>query len=76
MSKNTEVKQRKAWTREEIQEVIWSYMYCRKYFTHIYEKVYEIWRQRNTDCRIYMDAKKLINHRNCIMGGGNHRDGD
>jgi len=27
--KHTEVKQRRAWTKEEIREVIWCYMYCR-----------------------------------------------
>jgi len=67
MSKNTEVKQRMAWAREEIQEVIWSYMYCRKYLTDFYEKVYEIWRQLNPGCRMYMDAKKLINQKNSII---------
>ena len=76
MSKNTEVKQRMAWTREEIQEVIWSYMYCRKYFTDIYEKVYEIWRQQNTDCRMYVDAKKLINQKIYHRKKKDHRDGD
>jgi len=43
--KSTEVKQRIAWTREEITQVIWCYMYCRKYLTDNYKKVYEIWRQ-------------------------------
>ena len=42
-------------------------MYCRKYLTDNYKKVYEIWRQLNPDCRMYMDAKKLINQDNCIM---------
>jgi hypothetical protein len=69
MSKNMEVKQRMAWTREEIREVIWSYMYCRKCLTDIYEKVYEIWRQQNPDFRMYMDAKKLINQKNSIVEG-------
>jgi len=27
--KHTEVKQRRAWTKEEIKDVIWCYMYCR-----------------------------------------------
>ena len=31
--KNTEVKYRIAWTREEIREVIWCYTYYRKYLT-------------------------------------------
>jgi len=68
MSKNTEVKRRMAWAREEIQEVMWSYMYCRKYLTDFYVKIYEMWRQLNPDCRMYMDAKKLINQKNSIMG--------
>ena len=55
---HTEVKQRRAWTKEEIREVIWCYMYCRQNFTENYKKVYEIWRQRNPECRMYMDAKK------------------
>jgi hypothetical protein len=38
----TEVKQRRAWTKEEIREVIWCYMYCRQHFTDDYKKVYEI----------------------------------
>ena len=58
------------WAREEMREVIWSYMYYRKYLTDFCEKVYEIWRQLNPDCRMYMDAKKLINQKNSIMGGG------
>ena len=63
----TEVKQRRAWTKEEIREVIWCRMYCRQYFTENYKKVYEIWRQRNPECRMYMDAKKLMNQKNYIM---------
>jgi len=63
MSKNTEVKQTMAWTREEISEVILCYMYCRKYLTDNYKTVYETWRQRSPDCRKYMDAKKVINRK-------------
>ena len=29
--------------------------------------MYEIWRQRNPECRMYMDAKKLLNQKNYIM---------
>ena len=43
--KNTKVKQSVAWTREGIREIIWCSMYCRKYLTDSYKKVYEIWRQ-------------------------------
>jgi hypothetical protein len=67
ISKHTEVKQRMAWTKEETRQVIWCYMYCKQYFTANYKKVYEIWRQRNPECRTYMDAKKLMNQRNYIM---------
>ena len=60
-AEHTEVKQRRAWRREEIREVVWCYMYCR----HLknYKKMYEIWRQRNPESRIYMDAKKLMNQK-------------
>jgi len=42
-------------------------MYCRQRFTENYKKVYEIWRQHNPECKMYMDAKKLMNQRNNIM---------
>jgi len=29
---HTEVKQRRAWTKEEIREMIWCYMYCKQHF--------------------------------------------
>ena len=29
--------------------------------------MYEIWRQRNPESRMYMDAKKLLNQKNYIM---------
>jgi len=61
------VKQRRAWTKEEIREVTWCYIYCRQHFRENYKKVYEIWRQRKAECRMYMDAKKLMNQRNYIM---------
>jgi len=64
---HTEVKQRMAWTKEEIREVIWCYMFCRQHFRENDKKVYEIWRQRNPECRMYMDGKKLMNQRNYIM---------
>jgi len=64
---HTEVKHRRTWTKEEIREVIWCYMYCRQHFTENYKKVYEIWRQRNPECEMYMDAKKLMNQKNYIM---------
>jgi len=65
--KNTEVKQNMAWTREEIREFTWCSMYCRKYLTDSYKKLYEICRQCNPDWKMYMDAKKLIKQNNCIM---------
>jgi hypothetical protein len=67
MVEHTEVKQRKAWTKEEIREVIWCYMYCKQHFTENYKTLYEIWRQRNLTCRMYMDAKKLMNQKDYIM---------
>jgi regulator of replication initiation timing len=42
-------------------------MHCRQHFTENYKKMYEIWRRRNPECRIYMDIKKLMNHTNYII---------
>jgi hypothetical protein len=42
-TEHEEVKHRQAWTKEEIREVIWCYMYCRQHFTENYKKMYEIW---------------------------------
>ena len=42
-------------------------MYCKQHFTENYKTVYEIWRQRNPTCRMYMDAKKLMNQKNYII---------
>jgi hypothetical protein len=42
ISKHTEVKQRKAWTKEETGEVIRCYTYCKQYFTANYKNVYEL----------------------------------
>ena len=41
-------------------------MYCRQHFTENYTEMYEMWRQRNLECRMYMDAKKLMNQKNDI----------
>ena len=60
---HTEVQQRKAWTKEEIREVIWCYLYCKQHLTENYKTMYEIWRQRNPTCRMYIDAKKLMNQK-------------
>jgi len=64
---HTEVQQRKAWTKEEIREVIWCYIYCKQHLTENYKTMYEIWRQQNPTCRMYIDAKKLMNQKNYIM---------
>ena len=66
-AEHTEVKQIRAWTREEIREVVWCYMFCRQHFTENYKKMYEIWRQRNPESRMCMDVKKLMNQKNYIM---------
>ena len=44
-------------------------MYYWKYLTDNYKKkmVYEVWKQQNLDCRMYVDAKKLINQKNYSM---------
>jgi hypothetical protein len=64
---HTGVNQRRAWTEDEIREVIWCYKYCRQHFTENYKKMYEKWRQRNPECRMYMDAEKQMNRKNLIM---------
>jgi len=64
---HTEIKRRRAWTKEETREVIWCYMHCRQHLREIYKKVYEIWRQRNPECIMYVYAKKLMNQRNYVM---------
>ena len=58
-----EVKHRRAWAKEQIRKVTWCYMYYRQNFTENYKKMYEIRRQRNPECRMYMDAKKLMNQK-------------
>ena len=66
-AEHTEVKQRRAWIRDEIREMVWCYMYYRQHFTENYKKMYEIWRQHNPESRMYMDTKKLLNQKNYIM---------
>jgi hypothetical protein len=56
-----------AWTEEKIREVTWGYMNHRQHFTENYKKVREICRQQNLECKMYMDAKKLMNQKNYIM---------
>jgi len=58
---HTEIKRRRAWTKEEIREVMWCYMHCRQHLRENYKKMYEIWRQRNPECIMYVYAKKLMN---------------
>jgi hypothetical protein len=67
ITERTQLKQRMAWTKEETREVIWCYTYCKQYFTADYKKVYEVWRQRNPECRKYIDANTLMNQKNYIM---------
>jgi hypothetical protein len=52
-AEHTEVKQRKAWAKEEIREVIWCYLYFRHHFTENYKTLYEIWRHCNPTRRMY-----------------------
>jgi hypothetical protein len=47
-------------------------MYCRQHFTENYKKMYEIWRRRNPECKIYMDGKKLINQTDLNVTELNH----
>jgi len=70
-AEHTEVKEGKAWTKKEIREVIWCYIYYKKHFRENYKTLYEIWRQRNPICRMYMDAKVLMNQKHYIMKHNN-----
>jgi hypothetical protein len=49
---HTEVNQRRAWTKEEIREVIWCYMHCRQRFKENYKKMYEYGEKinQNAEC--------------------------
>jgi hypothetical protein len=42
-------------------------MYCRQHVTKNCKKLYEIWRWQNPECRIHIDANKLMNQKNYIM---------
>ena len=42
-------------------------MYCKQHFTENCKTLFEMWRQRNPTCRMYMDAKKLMNQKYYIM---------
>jgi hypothetical protein len=48
-TEHTEVKQRQAWTKEEIREVMWCCMYCRQHFTenNVTQTAECTWMQRN-----------------------------
>ena len=51
---HTEVKQRRAWTKEEIREVIWCYMYCKQHFNQdgkarLGESLKEKWKNKVMD---------------------------
>jgi hypothetical protein len=54
-----------AWTKEETREFIWCYVLQTVPHSKLQEG--EVWRQRNPECRTYMDATKLMNKKNCIM---------
>ena len=38
-AEHVEIKHTQAWTKEEIREVIWCYMYCKQHFADSYEKL-------------------------------------
>jgi hypothetical protein len=40
-------------------------MYYRQHYTENYKKMYEIWRQRNPECGMNMDAKKQLHQNSC-----------
>lgn len=62
-----DVDENKFWSEEEMKEVIWCFVYKKITSTSNYKEVYEFWRARNPNCRVYIDAKKLLNQKNSII---------
>jgi len=59
---HTKVNKDGAWTKEEIREVIWCYMYCRQHFTENYKKVYEMRRQCSPEFGMVMEQPYCALH--------------
>jgi hypothetical protein len=50
------------WSKEEIKEVLWCYMYIKeKTLGENYKEVYKFWSERNSAKRMNIDAKVLFN---------------
>ena len=56
------------WSREEMKEVLWCFMYIKqKTLRENYKEVYKLWRERNPVTRMNIDAKALLNQKNYIL---------
>ena len=51
-----------------MKEVVWCFTYIKEMtLLENYKEVYKLWRERNPVARINLDAKALLNQKNCIL---------
>ena len=51
-----------------MKEVVWCFTYIKEMtLRENYKEVYKLWRERNPVARINLDAKALLNQKNCIL---------
>jgi len=55
------------WSREEMKEVLWCFMYIKEKTLENYKEAYKLWRERNPMTRMNIDAKALLNQKNYIL---------
>jgi len=56
------------WSREEMKEVLWYFMYIKeKTLREKYKEVYKLWRERNPMTRMNIDAKALLKQKDYIL---------
>jgi hypothetical protein len=56
------------WSKEEMKEVVWSFMYIKATtLTENYKVAYELWREKNPNLRTTIHAKLLLNQKNYIL---------
>jgi len=59
-----------------MRELIWCYMYCRKYLTEKYKKVCEVLRKRNPEARRTWTQIKSYTRKKYRDEQKYHKDGD
>jgi len=56
------------WIQEEMNEALWCLTYIKeKTLGENYKEAYKLWRERNPVTRMNIDAKALLNQKNCIL---------